>query len=421
MLIQQTLRRLAVIAGTACVLIGIGVLGEWPVVVSPVAKHPQRMPSGARVRTGATVSIRPTGSPSPIIRTTIVGKGPLAMVADTQLGHVFVANYLDGTVSILDASTGIVRRRTRRVASRPSIIAVDQRTGRVFVTSQRYNGSVSALDVATGALLHTAPLGVAIQQIAVNERTGRVFVSGFGTGKISMLDAASGALVRTLPVGDNGPGPMAVDERDGEVFVVTGRGVEIRDGRTGSVRNTTRAIPAPAYLAVTPWKGKVVVVGGPHSSDVYLLDAHTGTVGHPVRVGPDVTGLAVDKRTGHAFLTDAASFDVVDVRAGILLRTLRIGAYPSISPVIDTQAGRVFVVSGPTTHAAQLAGKTKIGISVLDATTGVLRRTINVYPPPYPLELGPPLIALAVDEHTRRAFFTNGLNNTVTVLDTSRL
>lgn len=419
MSIQQTLRYVAVIVGAACVL--IRVLGERPVVVPPVVGRLEWALSGGRVRTIATISVRPPGSPSPIVRTTIVGKGPLAMVVDTQLKHVFVANYLDGTVSILDAFTGIVLHKTRRVASRPDIIAVDQRAGRIFVTSQRYNGSVSVLDAATGVLLHTVPVGVTIRQVVVNEHTGRVFVSGLGTGKISMLDAASGALVRNLPVGDNGPGPMAVDERDGEVFVATGRGIEILDGRTGSVRNTIRAIPSPAYLAITPWKGQVVVVGGPHSSDVYLLDAYTGTVGHPVRVGSDVTGLAVDKRTGHAFLTDTASFDVVDVRASILLRTLRIGAYPSISPVIDTQAGRVFVVSGPTTYAAQLAGKTKIGISVLNTTTGVLRRTINVYPPPYPLEIGPPLIALAVDEPTRRAFFTNGLNNTVTVLDTSRL
>jgi len=248
-----------------------------------------------------------------------------------------------------------------------------------------------------------------------------VFVSGLGTGKISMLDADSGSLVRNLSVGDGGPGPIVVDERDGKAFVTTGRSVETLDGRTGFVRNTTRAIPSPAYLAVTPWKGRIVVVGGVHSSDVYLLDTRTGTAGRPVRVGLDVTGLAVDKRTGHAFLTDAASFDVVDVRASILLRTLRIGAYPSISPVVDAQAGRVFAVSGPTTHAAQLAGKTRIGISVLDAKTGALRRTINVYPPPYPLEIGPPLIALAVDEHARRVFFTNALNNTVTVVDTSRL
>src|ERR687885_1197271 len=53
---------------------------------------------------------------------------------------------------------------------------------------------VSTVDLSTGAVLGTTPVGRAPQVLAVDTRTGRVFVVNTGGGTVSVLDARSGAL-----------------------------------------------------------------------------------------------------------------------------------------------------------------------------------------------------------------------------------
>lgn len=379
---------------------------------------------------GGGSPITPLARSSAIVRTVVVGPLPVAVIADARTGHVFVADYgsrgHNGDVTVLDAASGVRLRVTplrarSRAPLHPYMLAVAGRAGRVFVAD--VEGGITVLDAVSGAVLRTVRAGAQASSMVVDERAGRVFVAAGGMGRISMLDATSGAVVRTIPVGDDGPGAVVADERNGAVYVGTRHRIEVLDARTGALLHGTGtgAVPAPAYLAIAPQAGQVVAIGGARLAHVYLADIRTGGARDLARIGLDPTGMAVDVRTRRAFVTDAAAFDMVDLDKGTLSRTPRIGAYPFVAPVVDERAGRVLVVSGPTTHADQLAGRTTIGVTALDAATGAVRRTIVVRPPPYPLEIGPPLIALAVDEQARRAFFTNALNNTVTVLDTAQL
>jgi YVTN family beta-propeller protein len=131
------------------------------------------------------------------------------LAVDTRTGRVFVVNTGDGTVSVLDARSGAFLR-TVTIGPNPSAMAVDERTGRVFVTLAgpmspdgvfMSAGSVRVLDARSGSILHTVTVGPDPRAVAVDEASGRAFVVG-GGGRVRAADAWGGVLLwlrRWLP------------------------------------------------------------------------------------------------------------------------------------------------------------------------------------------------------------------------------
>ena len=69
-----------------------------------------------------------------------VGSGPDGVAVDPAAGTVYVTNYGDGTVSVIDAATNTVTA-TIPVGSGPDGVAVDPAAGTVYVTNeQRWHG-----------------------------------------------------------------------------------------------------------------------------------------------------------------------------------------------------------------------------------------------------------------------------------------
>src|SRR5207237_8591253 len=112
---------------------------------------------------------------------------------------------------------------------------VDERTGRVFVPGY---GRVSVLDVWKGTILRTSAVGGDPGPVAVDEQTGRAFVTGTdhsGVGHVRVLDAARGRLVRTGTVGRM-PQEVTVDGSSEHAFVVNqgGDSISVLDARSGA-------------------------------------------------------------------------------------------------------------------------------------------------------------------------------------------
>jgi YVTN family beta-propeller protein len=109
--------------------------------------------------------------------------------------------------------------------------------------------------------------------VAVDERLGRVYVVNTGDDSLSILDARSGAPLHTVAL-DQNPAAVAVDERRGRVYVASG-------GATDAAGNLV----------------------GPGSVDV--LDARTGQITRTMAVGVAPSAVAVDERSGAAFVVNA--------------------------------------------------------------------------------------------------------------------
>jgi YVTN family beta-propeller protein len=132
------------------------------------------------------------------------------MAVDERTDRVFVPLCDAKAVGILDAATGRVIRSVR-VVSGPTAVAVDERVGHAFVTSDGVTdstgqpigvGTLSLLDARTGAVLRTVAVGSQPDTPAVDEMTGRVFVANYDSGTVSVVDATSGRVRATVAVGN---------------------------------------------------------------------------------------------------------------------------------------------------------------------------------------------------------------------------
>jgi YVTN family beta-propeller protein len=167
-----------------------------------------------------------------VLRTTSVGLSPLTVAVVESLKRVFIANgglwysgyqVTRGTASVLlDEHTGAVVR-TVPVGRSPGPLAVDARTGYVFVANHDDN-RLSTVDAASGRVVRTVPLGLPPRAIAVDQRRGHVvvltseaFVPSASAGRVQVLDGRTGRLLHTVAVGAEASA-LALDERTGKVF-----------------------------------------------------------------------------------------------------------------------------------------------------------------------------------------------------------
>jgi len=151
--------------------------------------------------------------------------GPAALAVDAAAGRAIVVGGDHdgiGCFAILDTRSGRVLSTATlggNPGDWPRWVAIDARTGRAFISrdGQGQAPETQALDSGSGRVVQTVAVG---GPIAVDERSGRVFIPA--PRGIAMLDARSGALVRTIPLHDGKrPDALTVDEATERVFVVT--------------------------------------------------------------------------------------------------------------------------------------------------------------------------------------------------------
>ncbi len=346
---------------------------------------------------GRARDVRATASIPPTARIVAVGNTPVSAVVDERTGLVFVLNLnrppnpdpadapggarlVPGTVSVLDPLRGRVLC-TMRVGANPASIAVDARTARVFVADR---GPTTRDDV------HFPPSIVS------------VLVAGCPSGRPNKDPIPA---LRTVSVGYH-PLQVAVDERAGHAFVIDGGTLRVLDGRTGAVLHTTEVLsstPPLDAMAVDERDGRVYVAGYEYSG-IHIFAAADGRIVRSIRVGAHLSLIAVDTRLGHVFVvwesSEPSEADVLDAASGRVIGTAMIGAMPR-AIVADEWSERVFVLAGFTEF---VPGDNNI--SELDARSGALLRTITV---------GPHTMGMAVDTLTGRLYVASAQG--VSVLD----
>lgn len=133
--------------------------------------------------------------------------------------------------------------------------------------------------------------------------------------------------------------------------------------------------PNPIVLAVDERRERAIVINNGDST-VSVLDTRTKTLVRTSAVGLNPRWVAVDTRTGHAFVVNqgdpnrpvAGSVSMLDTATGIVLHTAMVGLWPD-AIAVDAPAARVFIANFGTSV-----------LSVLDARTGTLLRTLSVPP-----------------------------------------
>jgi YVTN family beta-propeller protein len=102
-----------------------------------------------------------------------VGNYPCALAVNPKTHMVYVTNYADNTVSVIDGTSGTVKG-TIAVGSHPQSVAVDAHRNRVYVGNVQGN-SVSVIDAASMKVVKTLPAGSHPYAVVSDDATGAVY------------------------------------------------------------------------------------------------------------------------------------------------------------------------------------------------------------------------------------------------------
>jgi len=298
-----------------------------------------------------------------VLRTVRVGGVPdhIAVLARWNRAYVLDAGALPtddparGSITILDATSGAVLHRTPLGKGARSL-AIDAPLQRVFVVNVD-SGSLSTVDASTGRALSIVAVGDQPGGVAVDERTQRVFVSGFigqnGDGAVRVVDGRSGVIVRTLRFPQL-PATPVVDESSGRVYVgldESGK-IAVLDSHTGNLTRTFN-VKTPNQVLFDAPMHRLCAFGAGIAS---VMDVTTGKVIRSIKIGISGEG-AVDSVRGQFYLVDDSNSAIVlDARTGRVVRRVKVGQVPE-AVAVDMKTGRAFVVNA--------GGNT---VSILDAS-----------------------------------------------------
>jgi DNA-binding beta-propeller fold protein YncE len=192
---------------------------------------------------GATCNARVTSGCGQIPATAIAGLGPAQVAVAKATGTVYVANFGDDTVSVIDGArcnatitSGCSRApATVRVGANPINLAIDQATGTIYVASNGdstvsiVNGrSCNRTDTSgCGRTPPTVPVGGFPFGIAVDQSTSDVYITSIVDSDVAVIHGAAcragnakGCRVTVVPVRMGGwPGNLAVAPRVGTFYV----------------------------------------------------------------------------------------------------------------------------------------------------------------------------------------------------------
>jgi len=248
----------------------------------------------------------------------------------------------------------------------------------------------------------TVTVGVNPVAMAADPASGHVFVlsSGYGNfaGAVSVLDARTGRVVHTTALG-HAAYRMAVASRARRLFVpneMTG-GLDVLD--TGSGRFLGRVPVGLSSGVVVATRTERAFVSEWQTNKVATLDARTGRILRKTQVGVGPQAGVVDEAAGRVFVSydggsrGAPGISVLDARSGTLVKTIA-GLAGQVS--VNNRTGSVYVQQINM-------------VRVLDGRTGALRQTFSLGSRPY--------IPFAVDERTGHLIVVNAPGGVVRVLD----
>jgi YVTN family beta-propeller protein len=135
-----------------------------------------------------------------VVGTVPVGHGPLGIAVHPDGTRVYVANYADGTVTVVGTAAN-QRLRTIRVGRRPFAVAVDPTGARVYVSSVGA-GAVTVIDAASAEVTMDIPVGDYPFGLAIDPVSQQVGVATGGVaGRLTLLDPLTGATASSSSVG----------------------------------------------------------------------------------------------------------------------------------------------------------------------------------------------------------------------------
>lgn len=134
-----------------------------------------------------------------VLAEVVLEGGPTGIALDTGRGHVFVSDWYNARIWVLD-SVDLTVSQELSVGSAPAGLDVSE-DGQLLASAERDANQVSFFDTETLALMGRVTVGERPYGLRFH-KDGRLFVGNVGTNDISVIDTANMQVVGTIPVGE---------------------------------------------------------------------------------------------------------------------------------------------------------------------------------------------------------------------------
>jgi len=357
-----------------------------------------------------------------------VGNNPAAMAVNAVTNKIYVANQLDGTVSVIDGATNATT--TLVTGSTPFALAVNPVTNKIYVANFGSN-NVTVIDGATHSTT-TVATGTGPRAVAVNPATNKIYVANLDSNNVTVIDGATNG---TITVGaGSAPFALAVNPVTNKIYVANdfSGNVTAIDGATNST-TTVGAGTGPNAVAVNPVTNKIYVANL-SSGNVTVIDGATnstitvgaGTSPNAVAVNPLANKIYVANAGGNVTVIDGATNSTTTVGAGSSPDAVAVNPTTNQIYVANKSSNNVTVIDGATNSTSSVSGgntpqavainpvtdkiyvtATFTGVTVIDGATNLTETLTNPNGPGW----------AAVNPVTDKIYVTNSVSNNVTVID----
>ncbi len=258
------------------------------------------------------------------------GPGPHEVAAAPETRRAFVANYADGTISVIDVD-GPTETAVWPLEGyqRPHGIAVGPNEEHVYVTAEDQR-AVLELDAASGEVDRAFETGKDVtHMLALTPGVSSLYATSIGSGTASKIDLDTGTVVAHTETGDGAEG-VAVSPNGEEVWV-TNRAddsVSILDATSASVVDSLAVSGFPIRVAVSP-DARHALVSAPQAGEVAVYNAGERRLMTRLDVGRKPIGVLAPT-DDRAFVANAGSgtVSVIDLNARTVVDTISAGRGP---------------------------------------------------------------------------------------------
>jgi YVTN family beta-propeller protein len=291
---------------------------------------------------------------------------------------IYVANYGDGTVSVISGGVGYGVVTTISGVAGAHGVAYDAEHDLVYVT-KRDSAQLAVIDARTNTILQTISVGNQPHGVAYNPTSHKIYVANYADDTVTIIDANAMNIVATVPTGDE-PAHVTVNPVTNKVYVSNhGSGtVTVINGTTNGVMATVSLGSAGPYgIAADTQRNLIYVVSievvNLSSPNLVTIDGATDQVKSnmwgrvtidksddslvPLRVMAVHPGLG---SSGHLYITSSSGDLAGDGSHGtdqlLMIRKgwpegfnkpnpLNVGSRPEEGVAVDLANNRVFVTA----------------------------------------------------------------------------
>jgi len=412
---------------------------------------------------GATCNATDTSGCGQIAATVTVGSGPASAAIDQASHTVYVGNFNDGTVSVINGATCNARNTSgcgkapATVAAGSGItdLAVDPAVGTLYVANT-FDGDVSLISTAACNAQHTSgcgqappttPVGSFPTWVSLNPLTGTVYVANQEDSNVAAISAAtcnattkSGCRPRppAMASGFNAGG-AAVDPSTDTVYATSQNNgtVSVLNGATCNATDTsgcTRYAPAtavgsgPQAVAVNQ-ATHTIYVANSNDNTVSVISAAACNPAHTSgcnRTWPTVAvgsapffGVAVDQATDTVYVTNLGG-NTVSVINGATCNALVTTGCGQTPATITAGNGPAGLAINHVTHTLYVANQgfgSGDTVSVINTATCNATDTSGCGQAPATITVGSGPLPVSVNQATDTIYVGNNSDSTVSVIN----